>query len=244
MTESIRSKLDVKSNEYKHALSVDSDEHDKSMTDFDPSRIPWAYDPKRSTVPSAWAYDRLLGSHLRRWEAQIRSELGRPANIVELGCGPGGVSLWFAEHGHDVIGVDAARKRIDVARQIADFREVEIKKAGGSLRYICNDFFQIRVPRFDVLITLKTLHHVPDTKQLLEKYLASMNPDGLVFILDQFGSSSFSGISSYLIRAVLPPGWFRSRWLGRQRRLLGAVVNTIRGKKNEGSQSFGRDRTV
>lgn len=47
--------------------------------------------------------------------AQVQDWLGR--RILELGCGTGGASIWFAEHGYFVIGVDNSTQMLAVLRQ-------------------------------------------------------------------------------------------------------------------------------
>ncbi|MGV3617371.1 MAG: class I SAM-dependent methyltransferase [Fimbriimonas sp.] len=56
-----------------------------------------------------------------------------PGRILELGCGAGDQSLWFAERGFQVVGIDISLHAIDWARDKADSRELIAEFALGSV---------------------------------------------------------------------------------------------------------------
>jgi 2-polyprenyl-3-methyl-5-hydroxy-6-metoxy-1,4-benzoquinol methylase len=39
-------------------------------------------------------------------------------SILDIGCGTGENSLYFAGHGHEVVGVDSSRRAIQMAKSI------------------------------------------------------------------------------------------------------------------------------
>ncbi len=50
----------------------------------------------------------------------VAGELDRPHRVVELGCGDGRDSMFFASYGHDVVGVDASHAAVDACRSLAE----------------------------------------------------------------------------------------------------------------------------
>lgn len=50
----------------------------------------------------------------------VAGELDRPHRVVELGCGDGRDSMFFASYGHDVVGVDASHAAVEACRGLAD----------------------------------------------------------------------------------------------------------------------------
>src|SRR5215213_6367505 len=50
----------------------------------------------------------------------VAGELEGRHRIIELGCGNGRDSMFFASHGHEVVAVDASQAAIDGCRALAD----------------------------------------------------------------------------------------------------------------------------
>ena len=217
-----KAKIDIYSPEYRELLSIDSRSHGNrtdKLTDVD---VPWIYDPLNCKMPIAWAYDHVVGSEFRRWNRIIAKKFGGPIRMVDLGCGPGGSSLWFAAHGHDVIGVDACAERIDIAREIASRYEGRIRQAGGRLRFECADFFSFAPEKCQAVISVKTLHHVPDIEALIVKYARHLSANGCFLILDQVGCTNFSHHAQKIARAFYPPGLCKTPWHLRQSSAAGS----------------------
>ncbi|CCH79247.1 Methyltransferase type 12 [Nostocoides japonicum T1-X7] len=55
-----------------------------------------------------------------QFAAFVVGELDGPHDIVELGCGGGRDSLFFASYGHRVVGVDASAAAVSSCEQLAD----------------------------------------------------------------------------------------------------------------------------
>lgn len=212
-----RTPLDFRSADYRRALKLDSEAHDERTDDYDPDCLPWHADPERCHDPLGWAQTRIIGAHYQRWHDLFLEKLGRPARIVELGCGLGGASLWFARRGHQVLGVDAAPKRIRIANQVREANMAEIVRAGGELRYHCGNFFELQPGPLDAVISIKTLHHVPDPQALLLRFLPHLGAQGMICVVDQVSRTYSSACASALLRAMLPTWWFRASWTRRQK---------------------------
>jgi SAM-dependent methyltransferase len=209
---------------------MDSSSHARRTTPIellDEKTIPWTYDPIACRAPQAWAYKEIIGAEFVRWDDLLRRRFGRPCRIVDLGCGPGGSSLWFAAKGHSVVGLDACSERTDIGRQIAKRYQDLLAQSGGTLRFECSDFFRFDPGEIDAVISVKTLHHVPDVGELIRKYAECLSPQGLFLVYDQVGSSTFSHHAQKLIRAVYPPGFCKTSWLHRQRAAAGALLRLL-----------------
>ncbi len=175
-------------------------------------------------MPVGWAYDHVIGSEFRRWNRIIGKKFGGHIRMLDLGCGPGGSSLWFAAQGHDVIGIDACEERIEIARRIASRYERRIQQAGGRLRFECTDFFRYSPEKCDAIVSVKTLHHVPDTEALIVKYAQHLSPNGCFLVLDQVGCTNFSDHARKIASAFYPPGLCKTPWHLRQRSAVGAML--------------------
>lgn len=105
-------------------------------------------------------------------------QVDRKLKIMEVGCGPGYMSLELARAGHDVTGVDLSEDCIDVASATAKKYAPDL--LGTSLNYQCADFFTFESRNeFDVVLFLGALHHFPDQAKVHEKVMGLLNSDGL-----------------------------------------------------------------
>jgi cyclopropane fatty-acyl-phospholipid synthase-like methyltransferase len=98
-----------------------------------------------------WGY-----RHFRMpWEVGPRRELvelvgdGRitPGRAIDLGCGSGANTVFLAQHGFDVTGVDFSSEAIEKAKRSAD-------QAGVSVRFVVDDLTNLRKVEgpFDFLV--------------------------------------------------------------------------------------------
>ncbi|GAA0560570.1 hypothetical protein GCM10010172_49620 [Paractinoplanes ferrugineus] len=73
---------------------------------------------------TAASYDRIAEKFAARWfdHPPVRplemfaGHLPRSARVLDAGCGPGHHAKWFAERGHDVVGVDISQGMLRIAR--------------------------------------------------------------------------------------------------------------------------------
>jgi SAM-dependent methyltransferase len=72
------------------------------------SRVGWNPSLKAADVPDTWLVQYVEGPH--------RLEPGR---VLDLGCGAGRNTRYFASHGWDAVGIDMLRNAIDQARSQA-----------------------------------------------------------------------------------------------------------------------------
>ena len=99
-----------------------------------------------------------------------------PARILDMGCGGGWTSVFFAKRGYDVVGQDISQDMIDLA---------EVNKAqehfSGSLTFVCQDYEETTaVNEFDAVVFFDCLHHADDERAALATAFRALKPGGIV----------------------------------------------------------------
>ncbi|MFI1734369.1 class I SAM-dependent methyltransferase [Streptomyces acidicola] len=123
----------------------------------------------------------------------------RPADVLDLGCGTGSLSLLAAERGHRVTGVDLSPAMVDRART---------KLAGRAAAFLVGDAATPPVgeERFDVVLVRHVLWTLPDPERALRGWSALLRPGGrLVLIEGVWGTVSPVGISAERLTGLLAP---------------------------------------
>jgi SAM-dependent methyltransferase len=86
------------------------------LTEFDPASIAASYD----VVAESYADKLFHELEYKPFDRELLDEVARRAHgvICDLGCGPGHVARYLAEHGADVIGVDLSAEMVALARRL------------------------------------------------------------------------------------------------------------------------------
>lgn len=128
-----------------------------------------------------------FGQLFSRFDTALRQhakpEPGCPLRILEVGSGPGYLSLELARAGHDVTGIDVSTGTVAVARKYAD--EDPWKAERGPLRYLVDDFHTTAelVPgSFDAVLFMGALHHFPDQDGVGQRVEELLKPGGVVLV--------------------------------------------------------------
>ena len=114
------------------------------------------------------------GDHRLRPFVELMSRVlaKSPANIVDLGCGPGNATVLLSERWPEasVVGVDNSEE------MIADAKSREIR---GKLRFALGDAYSVvSASPIDVLISNATLQWVPGHLQEFGRYIDMLSTDG------------------------------------------------------------------
>lgn len=145
-----------------------------------------------------WQHEpRAIHTHITRPVVQQLVKAGAHS-VLDLGCGNG----WFAgaldRCGFEVTGVDHSDASLRVARE-----------HHPDLRLHRMDLMQPLDPslmhRFDAVVAIDLIDHVPLPRLLIEAALAALLPGGLLVV-----TSTFHGYSKNLVLALA--GRFDSRW--------------------------------
>ncbi|WP_405538439.1 class I SAM-dependent methyltransferase [Streptomyces sp. NBC_00075] len=134
------------------------------------------------------------------WAARLRSWLpDRPADVLDLGCGTGSLSLLASEQGHRVTGVDASRAMVEQARG---------KLAGRAAVFLFGDAAAPPVgeERFDVVLVRHVLWTLPDPARVLRHWQGLLRAGGrMVLVEGVWGTVSPVGIPADTLTGLLAP---------------------------------------
>ena len=139
------------------------------MTNFDERAKDWDSDPKK--VERARAVAEAIRKTIR---------LSTSMNALEYGCGTGLLSFALQSDLGSITLADTSQGMLDVLRE-------KIASAGvTNMRPLRLDLTIDPLPdeRYDLTYSLMTLHHIEDTKKILQKFHALLKPNGYLLVAD------------------------------------------------------------
>ncbi len=111
----------------------------------------------------------------------ILGRMGDPAGkrLLDVGCGLGESSVYFALRGAEVTATDLSPGMVDFATRLA-------RVHGVRLETVVTPAEELAVPsgRFDLAYVANTLHHVIDKERLLAQVCRALKPGGRAFFWD------------------------------------------------------------
>lgn len=123
----------------------------------------------------------------------LNSGILKKGKVLDIGCGYGRNSLYLAQNGFEVYGIDFARTSIEWGEQLA--REKSI-----SVNFLCQSIFdfQHEPEYFDFIYDSGCFHHIKPHRrhQYLNKVLSFLKPDGY-FAMVCFNLEGGANISDY-----------------------------------------------
>ncbi|MEV6283395.1 methyltransferase domain-containing protein [Kribbella sp. NPDC051770] len=108
------------------------------------------------------------------WLPSVLGDVRRTANALELGCGAGRHSVLLAERFDRVDAYDLSGAMIRLARG---------KRARSNIFYLESDLCDVD-GRYDLVLSVATLHHVTDLEGALSRIRAATSPGGRVVLVD------------------------------------------------------------
>jgi SAM-dependent methyltransferase len=103
---------------------------------------------------------------------------GRNQTLLEIGCGIGVDSIQLAQRGYRVTAVDLTENALEIARQFAARRGVEIDFRLGNAEKL--DFAD---GSFDVVYSFGVLHHTPDIERSVAEVHRVLGPGGRAYVM-------------------------------------------------------------
>jgi len=120
-------------------------------------------------------YDRWLA-----WLEQVWERLGRPRQVIDLGCGTGTISIPLAKRGYRVTGVDLSAEMLAVAYDKA-------KQEQADVIWVEQDMRELSLPAADAVISLcdslSYLTEEEDVRQTFQRVFAHLKTGG-TFLFD------------------------------------------------------------
>lgn len=105
-------------------------------------------------------------------------ELDKDMKIMDFGVGTGLLSYFIAPHIKKIVAVDNSPSMLDVFKDKKDEFDCETEILELDLSTQDIDF------KLDGIISSMTIHHLEDTKDLLEKFYNMLNKDGFISLAD------------------------------------------------------------
>ena len=124
-------------------------------------------------------------------------------DILDIGCGGGLLSEPMCRLGAKVVGIDASKKNIQVAKFHA-------KKNNLNINYICSSPEILKIKKkFDVILNMEIIEHVDDVNFFIKKSSELLKKNGLMFVATlnkTLKSYVFAIIGAEYIMGWLPIG--------------------------------------
>lgn len=133
-----------------------------------------------------WSTPRQIEEYLPMLEKSLGPDyIPKKGKFLELGCGAGTYSLWFAKRGYEVYGVDIAPTAIQWAKEKAAEQNIHVDFRVGSVLNLTsfNDNF------FDFVLDGHCLHCIicDDRKAFMESAFRVLKPGGFFRVATMCG---------------------------------------------------------
>lgn len=153
--------------------------------------------------------DLVMGETVRIFLGWLREYSQAGATILDVGCGPGYVSLELAREGYHVTGIDVAESAIQIARET--LVDNPYKDGFGSLEYHAIPFEQAS-GTYDVVLFSGSLHHFDDPAGVVKRAAEMLNPGGLIIchepMRDQWDEAAAAQTALIRMLLMLTGFWY------------------------------------
>jgi 2-polyprenyl-3-methyl-5-hydroxy-6-metoxy-1,4-benzoquinol methylase len=122
------------------------------------------------------------------------------ARILDVGCGSGWLSEYFARLGYDVTGIDISADLIRMAQERIDSVPYNLDhETQLRCRFLTHDIEVAPLAeKFDAVICYDSLHHLADERAVFRHLAAMLDIGGLLFILEGHKPESGSATETEL----------------------------------------------
>ncbi len=113
---------------------------------------------------------------MKNYKLNLSDKPLKKINILDIGCGGGLLSEPMSRLGANVVGIDASKKNIEIAKFHA-------KKSRLKIDYICASPETLKTKKkFDVILNMEIVEHVNDINFFIKQSSNLLKKDGLMFI--------------------------------------------------------------
>lgn len=133
------------------------------------------------------------------WTALLKKCLpSPPAQILDVGCGTGSLSVLMTGLGHEVTGVDLSPAMIQLA-------QAKAVAAGYTIPFRLMDAanLQFQPHSFDGIVCRHLLWTLPEPAQVLARWANLLRPDGRLVLIEGFWETG-AGLHADELAAALP----------------------------------------
>jgi 2-polyprenyl-3-methyl-5-hydroxy-6-metoxy-1,4-benzoquinol methylase len=158
-------------------------------------------------VPPEWSAHRRLRHNLVDVAGQVDALLDRVRpgmRTLELGCGPGWLTIALARRGAIAHGIDIAPEAIKVGRARVEAIAHEVK---GRATYEVADLnhLVLGAEQYDLVVAKGILHHLTGLEALIGEVHRALVPGGLFWICDNDGTEATrTALLAGLLLGILP----------------------------------------
>jgi SAM-dependent methyltransferase len=113
-----------------------------------------------------------------------------PAKLLDMGCGTGWTSIFFAKKGFDVTGQDISPDMIDLANKNKELEGL------NNLDFVVSDYeTATSFSKYDCVVFYDSLHHAENEKFAIQKAFNSLKKDGILITLEPGEGHSKASVS-------------------------------------------------
>lgn len=159
-----------------------------------------SYARVKSDAESAQSYSRRKHDKHEQEMAMLAKAFAKTKDIhkvLDAPCGVGRASIWLAQQGHEVTGIDLGNAALTLAAELA-------QGAGVSVQFESQDIFALPYAdrAFDATLCFRLLHHF-ESEALQARLIAQMcRVSGRYVVMSRISPSSFTSLRRRLRRAL------------------------------------------
>ena len=122
-----------------------------------------------------------------------RDEIPKEGKLLELGCGAGNASIWLAEKGYEIHGIDISPTAIQWAKEKADNENITASFTEGSVLDL-----DYQDNTFDIVMDGHCFHCIigDDRNTFLEEAGRVLKPGGILMIMTMCGNVTDENIKN------------------------------------------------
>lgn len=140
-----------------------------------------AYDLGEKRVTSNYGWPMYVDPQIVKFHQDIKKELPT-GKVLDVGCGQGRHTLYFAEQGYDSYGIDYVKRAIEEADEEAKKRKLY------NAHFLVMDLLSLDFPKdmFDIVIDWSVLDHIYPTerKTYIENIKRVLKVGGYLMLTD------------------------------------------------------------
>jgi ubiquinone/menaquinone biosynthesis C-methylase UbiE len=137
------------------------------------------------------------------WRRLLRSALPEPpADVADVGCGTGSLSVLLATDGYRVVGLDASEKMLEVARRKATDAGVSIEFRQGDAASPPFD-----PSSFDVVLVRHVTWALSDPERAVRRWTSLLRDRGVLVLIEGYwstGAGIGAGALTKIVHRIIP----------------------------------------